>query len=169
MTRGWWRSNALALGAIAVLAPVTAVVISLNAWQDLPAMHTRAVAVGETAEYAGADVGPLRASFDRVEGAPPGARVIAVELELDPRRSEFACLPPELVEASGQGRRWIESSLSLDRPYDPERVTYCDTSQPGPYTLSLDYVVPSDASGPFVLELFSAAGDGERLLLAAVP
>jgi len=169
MTRGWWRRNALPLGLIVVLAPVTAAAISLNAWQDLDSVHRTAVAVGDDVAYGGADVGPVRARFDALEGIPRGSRVVAVEIDVDPHGAAYPCSAPKLIETGGKHREWQDATLSLDRPYDPDRVTYCDSELTAPFTLSFDYLVPGDASGPFELEFASSNAVPDVLRLAIAP
>lgn len=169
MTRGWWRRNAIPLGVIAVLAPVTAAAVSLTAWQDLTSVRRVVVAEGDTAAYGRAEVGIASAHFDEVGGIPHGARVVAVEIDIDPGGTAFPCSAPLLYEATGAHRQWQDSTMSLDRPYDPDRVTYCDGSRTDPYTLSLDYLVPEDATGPFELEVSSTDGLPERLRLQIAP
>jgi len=168
--RSWLRRNAVALVAVAVLLPGTAAAVSLNAWQDLLATTTTTVAPGETARLGAADVGDARARFDSgVEGIPRGTRVVAARIDIHPRGEEFTCFVPTLREIGGAGREWNDSTMSLDRPYDAERATYCDADEKAPYTLEIDYLVPDDAEGPFVLELSSSSAFGEELLLVVEP
>jgi len=167
VTRGWWRRNAVALGVIAVLAPATAVAISFTAWRDLPTEHRIAVETGEAVPYGGAEIGPISARFDDVPGTPRASRVVAVRLEVDPEDEGFTCAVM-LVESAAPHRRWGPSTTSLDRPYDPDRVTYCDSEHTSPYTVEHDFLVPDDAVGPFELELSGGAAR-EVLRLAVSP
>jgi hypothetical protein len=168
VTRTWWQRNAVALGIVVVIAPITAAAISLNAWQGINAAHPVTVAQGEAIAYGDAEVGPLRARFDDLEGIPRGTRVVAVEIDIDPDGEEFTCSSPTLIETTALHREWIDATTSIDRPYDPDRVTYCDRELTGPYTVEFDYLVPDDAVGPFVLEFASpdAAPDVLELTLS---
>lgn len=169
MTRAWWRRNAVALGVIVVLAPVTAAAISFNAWQDINAVHRITVAEGDQIEYADAEVGPLRARFDDLEDIPRGTRVVAVEIDIRPGDGAFSCSRPMLLETTGLHREWRDSTTSIDRPYDPDRVTYCDSELTDPYTVEFDFLVPEDAVGPFQLELEDPDGAPDVLRLALAP
>jgi hypothetical protein len=168
MTRAWWRRNAVALAIVVVIAPITAAAISLNAWRDINAVQRITVAEGDHVAYADAEVGPLRARFDDLEGIPRETRVVAVEIDIDPDGEAFSCNSPTLIETTGAHREWRDSTTSIDRPYDPDRVTYCDRELTGPYTVEFDYLVPDDAVGPFELEFSSpdAAPDVLRLTLS---
>lgn len=166
MTMGWWRRNAVALAAVAVLVPATAAAISVNVWSEFDSGRPSRpipVAQGSTAAYAGARVGDASARFDdEVEGVPRGARVVAVTVDVDPppvdpdARFGFLCTLT-LRESTGAHRAWKDASLSVDRPYDAERVTSCDPAVAEPYTLSMDFLVPEDAMGPFDVD-FAVAG-----------
>jgi hypothetical protein len=169
MTRTWWRRNAVALGAVIVLAPVTAAAISLNAWQGINAVHHIAVAEGDQVEYGGAEVGPLRARFDDLDGIPRETRVVAVEIDIDPGGDGFSCGSPTLIETTALHREWLASTTSIDRPYDPDRVTYCDPKVTTVYTVEFDFLVPEDAVGPFQLELEDPDGAPDVLRLELAP
>ncbi|KRA24647.1 hypothetical protein ASD65_09665 [Microbacterium sp. Root61] len=173
MTRGWWRRNALALGVLVVLAPATAAAISFTAWNSWDEGHpTRPITVplGSSVVFSGSQIADAQARFDgEVDGTPAGARVVSVTIEIDPQDREFHCASPTLREVSGAQRQWEEASFELDRPYDEDRVTYCDPDLRAPYTLSLDYLVPEDASGPFALEFSTAEALPEYLRLLLEP
>lgn len=162
MTRGWWRRNAISLAAIAVLLPVTVGVIAVNEWSEWDLGHaTKPITVpaGETVSYAGATIGPARAEFTDDPLAPPGTRVVSTTVLVDPGDSPIVCRTPHLREAEGAGRQWDEASLELERDFDAARNTFCSSEMPIRYSLTLDYLVPDDAEGPFVIELES----GEEL------
>lgn len=173
MTGGWWRRNALALGVLVVLVPGTAATIAFTSWGEWGAAHpTRPITVplGETVSFAGATIGEANAVFDHdVDGTPNGARVVAVTLEIDPQGRELSCASPTLREVGGSQRQWGEASFDLDRPYDPDRVGYCDPDTVTAYTLSVDYLVPEDASGPFALEFSTSVALPEYLRIVVEP
>ncbi|MFB7894458.1 hypothetical protein ACFC1I_19805 [Microbacterium sp. NPDC056044] len=154
---GWWRSNALGLGALIVLVPALAVTIWWN--ETAPGVAnspTRAIALapGAATEYAGAVVGPVAAEFADLPLALQETRVVTVAVEVDPGAAPFACTQPVLREVGGRERQWNAAS-DLGREWDPDRQTLCDPEATAPFTLELDYLVPEDASGPFVLEVAS--------------
>ncbi|ALJ20025.1 hypothetical protein [Microbacterium sp. No. 7] len=156
---GWWRRNAVSLVALAVLAPATAVAISLGVWAEeggKRASEEITVAPGGVIDLVGSRIGPAEAAFtDEAESAPPGARVVAVTVDVAPGPDGIACTGLVLREQA-TGRQWDEDSASsVGVPYDPDRTTYCDQAQTAPFTLSLFYLVPDDAAGPFTLEFVS--------------
>lgn len=159
MTRGWWRRNAIPLAAIAVLLPVTVGVIAVNEWSAYDLGHdTKPVTVptGDSVAYAGATVGPAKATFADDPAAPPGTQVIRATVLVTPGREPISCVSPLLRETGRSGRQWDEASFELDQEYDPDRKTSCDSELPIRYSLTLDYIVPDDATGPFAIELSSS-------------
>ncbi|MFB9644243.1 hypothetical protein [Microbacterium terregens] len=172
MTAGWWRRNALSLALVAVLLPVTAGVVAVNEWSEWDLGHaTKPITVepGGSAPYAGAAIGPARARFANDPAAPPGTRLVSATVLVSPGEEPISCLSPKLREESGAGRQWNEASAGLDREYDPDRLTFCDSDLPIRYSLTLDYLVPEDAAGPFVIELESAAGIPQFVRLIVEP
>lgn len=159
MTRGWWRRNAVSLVAIAVLAPVTVGAIAVNEWSAYDLGHaTKPIGVepGESARYDGAQIGPASAEFTDAPGAPSGTRVVSATVLITPGEEPISCVAPVLREAGGAGRQWSEASFDLEREYDPALKTSCDSELPIRYSLTLRYLVPEDATGPFVIELSAA-------------
>lgn len=159
VTRGWWRTNAAALVAIAVLVPVTVGAIAVNEWSSYDLGHaTKPIHVepGESARYDGARIGPASAEFTDAPGAPGGTRVVSATVLVTPGDEPISCVSPVLREAGGAGRQWSEASFALEREYDPALKTSCDSDLPIRYSLTLEYLVPEDATGPFVIELSAA-------------
>lgn len=153
---GWWRRNAVGLAAFAVLLPLTVGVIAVNEWSEFDAGHAtrpETVPVGDTTSYAGAVLGPALASFSETPSAPPGTKVVTARVLVAPGDDPIACLPPTLREVGGAQREWSEASFELDLPYDPDRRSSCDSELPIRYSLTLAYIVPADAVGPFAIEL----------------
>ncbi|GAA5206374.1 hypothetical protein [Microbacterium kyungheense] len=168
---GWWRSNAVALGALVLLVPATYAAMSWNEWSTvLENSASKAVALppGEEIPYAGATVGPASAEFTELPDAPAHTRVVTVTLHIDPGDQSFSCTVPQLREADGHRRQW-DARDDLGREWDPDIHTFCDSEAEGPYDLTLDYLVPDDASGPFVVELESVAGRPEFVSAVVEP
>ncbi|WP_413317661.1 hypothetical protein AA0Z99_11990 [Agrococcus sp. 1P02AA] len=148
----WWRRNAIALVALAVLVPATGGAIAwqewrtyyeFRHWQHIP------VAAGASIELDGVDIGP--ASLVEVPAevdvdVPPGARALAAQLTLVPGDEPLSCARPLLVER-GTGRSWEGSWGPLG--WEGEVSCYEATE---PVFLNLLYLVPEDA-GPFELEV----------------
>ncbi|WP_194410333.1 hypothetical protein [Microbacterium cremeum] len=164
---GWWRSNAIALGALVVLVPAAVVTMSWNEWAGLrQATEPISVASGESVRYADALVGPVAAEFTRLPQAPQDARVVTVTVPIDPGDPAIACSPFVLREVGGARREWAPRS-DLGREWDSDRKTYCDDEATAPYEVELDYLVPEDASGPFTVE-FGSAGSYPEFVSAVV-
>ncbi|WP_162564204.1 MULTISPECIES: hypothetical protein [Microbacterium] len=157
---GWWRANALAVGAIALLVPALIVTISWNERSGVDANrgdHPITLDAGASTSYAGATVGPAAAEFTDLPLAPQDSRVVTVTIRIEPGSPAFGCTAPLLRETTGAQRQW-NATDDLGREWDPEVHTFCDPDDTTPYELELDYLVPADASGPFAVELVSATG-----------
>ena len=168
---GWWRANAVGLGALVVLVPALAATILWN--ETAPGVAnspTRAIALapGATTEYAGATVGPVTAEFTELPLQPQSTRVVTVAVEVDPGEEPLACTRPVLREVGGRERQWTATS-DLGREWDPDRQTLCDSEATAPFTLELDYLVPEDASGPFAVEVGSPAAYPEFVSAVVAP
>jgi len=153
MTRRWWSRNALALTAVAVLAPVTGLMIIGNEWwgtyQAAPVFPTT-VAPGDEISYAGATWGPATIHVrpdDPDSDLPEGTTVYVVEVPLDPDSGPVRCSPPTLRELEGGQRQWDDAVSFVD--WDYERPTLCDSEAVGPFTIAVPFLVPDDAVGPF--------------------
>ena len=168
---GWWRSNAIALGALVVLVPAAALTMSWNEWAGIRANSATepiAVAPGDSTRYAGAMVGPATAEFTELPLAPQDGRVVSVTVRIDPGDAALACLKPVLREIDGERRQWSTRD-DLGRDWDPDRWSFCNDEATAPYDLELDYLVPADASGPFSVELESAVAWPEFVSAVVAP
>lgn len=157
MRRGWWRRNVVALVAVAVLAPVTGLVITANEWwawnQAKPVFATTA-SPGEEIDYAGATWGPATATITAPgpdDDVPPGTQLVVIEVPVAPGADGTACLSPTLRELSGASRQWNEATSHVD--WDFELATFCDSEATGPFTLSLPFLLPADADGPLGVDI----------------
>lgn len=74
---------------------------------------------------------------------------------VEPGSEPIACPTPQLREAGGAQRQWDKASYDLDRDFDSERKTFCNSEPRARYLLTLDYLVPADATGPFTIDLES--------------
>ncbi len=161
VTGRWWRRNVLSLVALCVLLPVTFGVVAVNEWSRWDVGHpTKPVAVGpgESTEYDAATIGPATAEFvDGDDSAPEGTRIVRASVAVAPGDEPIACITPLLRETEGAQRQWNEASAELDREYDPDLRTYCDSEGTDQYSLTLEYLVPEDATGPFAIEVAAPA------------
>ena len=157
MTGGWWRRNALALVAVAVLLPVTGAVIAGNEWwawnQARPVFATTAQP-GDDIVFAGATWGPATAAITSPgpdDEVPSGTRLVVVEVPVAPDGEGIGCLRPTLRELSGEGRQWNDATSYVE--WDYELDTSCDSESTGPFALSLPFLIPDDAEGPFGIDI----------------
>lgn len=161
---GWWRRNAVELGALIVLTPVTLGAVVWDGWQDNNLFQNTIpidVADGDSLDLVGANWGPVRASelsdtsgFDM----PTDSRILAAAIPVDPHGKPPSCHAPTLVQQS-TGIRFPESRAALGLPWSSEEPTMCVTGEEGtvsPYELIVPFIVPPDAEGPFWVEVASA-------------
>jgi hypothetical protein len=166
---GWWRANAVALGALVVLVPVTTLAVGWNEWwgyySGRPSVPLT-VEPGESVTYAGATVGPATAGFTDRPLAPEDARVVSVRVQVDPDGLGYSCSSPVLREVGGAQRQWnAASAYELDPERDFDLREFCDPETAAPYALDVDYLVPLDASGPFTVELSAENPEFARLVV----
>lgn len=156
MSRGWWRRNAVALAAVAVLLPATGFVVTANEWwainQSQPVFPTTAEA-GARVMFADAEWGPASAEDWSAASVdlPPDAKVIVVEVPVDPGDATVACTAPVLRELGGAGRQWSEATYEVG--WDDDRPTFCSSEVSGPFTIAVPFLLPADAEGPFGVDL----------------
>jgi hypothetical protein len=157
VTRAWWRRNAVALGAIVVLLPVTAAVITVNEWwgmnQAQPVFPTT-VDAGATVDFGGATWGPVSVTETAPgprDELPAGARLVTVEVPVDPHGVALGCSPPVLRDGEGAGRRFDNAANDVD--WDYARSLGCDSERTGSYVLAAPFLLPADAVSGFVADL----------------
>jgi len=151
-----WRRNGVALAALVLLVPTTWLTITTNESESFssPLGDDPVTAeVGASVTMNGIEVGPGTARFVEEDAAPPGSRVVIVELPVDPNGDEVRCMSPRLREADGRGREWVESSYELGYGLFGDRVTGCPVEGTAPFTLVLSYLVAADATGPFHVDM----------------
>lgn len=159
--RGWWRSNAAALIALAVLLPATVLGAAWWEWKHAfpdSSQPLWAVDAGEsgTVDLADSTWGPIKSkALTDTTGldVPKDSTVILVGIDVTPHSDKGTyCVPPRLVEQRS-GREWATARLELGVQYnsdEPETcVTFSKDEKAKPYQLVLPYVVPDDAKGPY--------------------
>lgn len=155
-TPSWWHRNwrsLLALGVLAVLTPTVVVGNSVRRRQNTEPRDAIVVEAGEATEYGSATVGPVSAAFGTDEDAPAGTRVVKATVVLNDA-SSLTCNSPTLTETDGARRKFgstylLASTDELGLPDDCLGVG-SDADE-----LSLTYLIPDDATGPFVIEFVS--------------
>ncbi|MFK4838001.1 hypothetical protein ACI3KY_19920 [Microbacterium sp. ZW T2_14] len=156
---GWWRRNAVALGAVVVLVPALGVTVAWHEWSELNSDVPAAPVVvepGQDAHYGKAQVGPAVADFVDDPLAPRDARVLRVQIDIDPGAPGLACAEPMIRELEGAHREWDPDTSSLTTDWDPLRPASCSSDLTEPYTLDVRYVLPRDAVGPFGVDVISS-------------
>lgn len=156
--RGWWRSNAVALIALALLVPAAIGIVGGGQWRayfDHRASSPVIAPADAPVEFAGAAWGPVRATalppgdYTRY---PAGARVITVAI---PAHAADGAVPgcdrPVLTEPH-TGRSWRSGLSSGYLPDGPVRDDTC-VPDAASFTLEGQFLVPRDAVGPFTVDL----------------
>lgn len=153
---GWWRRNAIALCATALLLPITALIVAGNEWwernQGRPAFATTAAA-GDSIRWADAAWGPASITDETASYAadvPGGAKLVVVRVRVDPQAPGLACSIPVLRELGGGQRQWSSALSDIDWAY--ELPTSCESEDRAPFVVSVPFLVPDDADGPFGIE-----------------
>ena len=171
--RGWLRRNTAALIATAVLLPVTGLVVGADKWWDAnqgaPVFATE-VATGDQVTWAGATWGPATARWaqeDPAAGLPDGARVLLVEVAVDPKGRGILCATPQLQELTGAGRHWADAIGDLDWAY--EQPSACSSELTTPFTIEVPFLVPDDVGGPLGVDFSLADQLPGFLRLVVVP
>ncbi|MFS0894309.1 hypothetical protein [Microbacterium sp. 179-I 3D3 NHS] len=172
----WWRRNLVALIALALLIPATALAIGWQEWRqyfDFDARPVTPVAVddGETAELAGASWGPVRggeiadlAGLD----VPADTRLIAVGVPVDVGADGLSCDTPRLVEQR-TGREWLPVRSEIGLLSDSAEPERCTTDQTGSYELIVPFVIPDDVEGPFWVDVWPQSAGGSFLRFSFEP
>lgn len=149
---GWWRRNATALVALAVLAPLTAGAIAWQEWRTgFEGTHWRTVLVpeGDSIELGGASIGQaalVGVPADAGVETPADGRALAAHVTVVPGDEPVTCARPRLVELS-TGRSWEAEP----GPFGWRGESSCFDAT-APVLLNVPFVVPADA-GPFAVEL----------------
>lgn len=151
----WWRKNVVGLAAVAVLLPATFGVIAWQEWGTFNQNRATSPLIaepGDEIDFAGGVIGPAASRFYDDPDAPKGTRVVRVRVPIDPGDTPFRCATPPLRESNGAERQWDEASQELRRGFDDD-LTFCSKDAEGPYQLTLEYLVPEDAGGPFYVDI----------------
>lgn len=167
----WWRRNTLALVALALLLPATAVAVGWQEWYQYFGFGARAVTPvvvpeGETTDLAGAAWGPVRGGeIEDVSGldVPEHTRLIAVAVPVDAGSEGIGCEAPMLVEQS-TGREWSPVRAEVGLDWSADEPETCLSEQAGAYELIVPFVVPDDVEGPFWVDVrpYKAGGSFVR-------
>jgi hypothetical protein len=159
----WWRRNRVAVYVVALLLPIT--LLGVGGWDWWSANFGRPVvpvsaADGEEIEFGGITWGPAVANVltpSADANVPPGAKLLEVDIPVDRHGEDTACVIGALKELSGAEREW--SADTGDANWDYRKHTFCPTdpasdSYPaGPFRIEVPFILPADATGPFVLDV----------------
>jgi len=127
-TTGWWRRNALALGALVLLVPASYVAFDTIEFAPLRT-PVFAVAADETAtvnEWQFEDV-RLRRVDPASVGAPSGSAPAVVSVRVQPGTAAVLCFQPTVLDAN-DGREWRNAGELAWTPGDHQQ-TYCPSSE----------------------------------------
>ncbi|MDW4572083.1 hypothetical protein R8Z57_04745 [Microbacterium sp. M3] len=169
---GWWRQNAVALGALALLVPALGATVVWNEWSQSSAGALDAPVVvepGDDAPYGDALLGPAEAEFIDDPLAPPDAQVLRVRIAVEPGDPGFGCGEPVLRELDGAQREWLADTDELSTDWDPQFPGSCPSDATAPYTLDARWVLPLDATGPFAVDVVSFELAPENLRFVVEP
>lgn len=159
--RGWWRRNALPLVGVAVLLPATFGVVGWNEWNESFAEQPTQPVVasaGAAVEFEGAVWGPgeIEVVGPGAElEAPAGSQIVMVAVPVDPGTDAAACLPPTLRETTGGRREWEDVTFEIGWSPPSEQLGSCALTGTDPFTITVAFLVPLDAAGPFAVDLVS--------------
>lgn len=166
----WWRRNRLALIALVVLIPGTAIGIGWHEWHQYYGFEARpfqpiVVEEDASAELVGATWGPVRGGeIDDLSGfdVPDGAKVIAVGVPVDAGTDGVTCTAPVLVHQAS-GREWQTARSEMGLLSDSEEPETCVSDEKGEYELIVPFVVPDDVEGPFWVDVWPQEAGGSFL------
>ncbi len=174
MTGAWWRRNALALVAVVLLLPLTAVVVGGNEWLDrnvgrpvFPDTRT----AGEEPAFGGILFGPVELDETYVVpdgiSVPAASRVVVARVRVDRLGTTRPCSVPLLTELDS-GREWSSASSevgwrSVQPPLCPSElfVPVDPSGKPtstieGRFWIEVPFLIPRDADGPFGIDIVVA-------------
>jgi hypothetical protein len=159
--RGWWRRNALPLVGVAVLLPATFGMVGWNEWNDyFSGRPTQPVvaSAGASVEFEDAIWGPAEieimepgAEFE----APADSQVVMVAVPVDPGADAATCLAPTLRENTGARREWQHVTFEIGWSPSSDQLGSCALTGTDPFTMTVAFLVPLDAAGPFAVDFVS--------------
>lgn len=158
MTAGWWRRNALALGALVVLVPAGLWAFDAIEFGSVRNAQ-RAVSPGEDTRIGDWTFAvPELASVDPDDvGAPAGSDPVVVRVTVTPGDAEVSCGVPALIDPD-TGREWLPS-YDLDWSRDDGELSFCpspvddDGASAVPFDLTALVLLPADAPDRLLVEV----------------
>lgn len=163
---GWWRRNAVALGALAILTPIA--VIAFDGAELAPTRTPhRDVAAGGTTQVGDWTFGPVtmtplaRGGLD----VPADGEPVLVSVRVDPGRAEVGCTTLVLRRPDA-GRTWADSDIGWEG--DSDQTTGCASDTTGAFDVVATMLLPrggDDAvpDGGYDVELSTLEGGDASL------
>lgn len=150
--------TALMFGAVAVAG--------VHLWLDVRPVSEReslsiVPAAGDAVEISGQELTLESTRFDEFE-APEGTRSVSVRLRSSGGADSTLCGPLSLSESSG-ARTWLDARDVVDVPYDEGESACLEDS--APYDILAVFLVPDDATGPFVVDVPGERGVVGRFVI----
>lgn len=161
VSRRWWRRNAIALVALAVV--IVAGVFAVDRIEFGYVRNTPvAVEEGGTYSLAGWTLGPVTVeSLDPdAVGAPAGTDPVAVTMHVEPAAGEFDCRAPKIVEPATD-RTWRTENLP-DWERDEDQLSFCSSEVFAPYDV-VNTVLLLDGLPGHLTVTVPVTGDGQIL------
>ena len=161
---GWWRRNALALIALAVLIPASVFAYDTIGFGSVR-NPVRTVAADELTAIGDAGIGQISITpldADDV-GAPSGTEPVLVRVHVRPGHDILTCSLPTVTEVA-TGRQWRTEMINLTWMPGTGQQSSCYADSLAPFDLAGPVLLPAGLTGPLVIETtvgWSSAADGD--------
>lgn len=164
----WVRRNAVALGVLVLVVPVTGVLVFGLQWADYESRIPSAVSVdrGEEVGFGGQRwrldrTGEFEGTGEEGNGIPRGSSIVAALVTVTPDMAADAEIVCRFRLVQGpdrehpEGRVWAQLTLPASYRYGlgEETSPYCDPERGETYQLELVFLVPEGVYGDAVIEV----------------
>lgn len=149
---GWWRRNALALGALVVLIPASAFAFDQTVMTQVRNPE-RTVDAGASTTVGDWTFGPVTLSPMGADAdVPAGANAVRATVRVDPGRDAVSCRSAGVSEPATD-RLWIEAGLSDGQEDADTEWSYCPSDSMGSFDVVGTFVLGDDVGDDLVIEL----------------